>query len=125
MVTTKSFTCQDGIVHATLQGEVNNGVWSDFFRRTLAISAVHRTRALLIDLRSARIPVDAFEVHQLPPALEYIGLNRMYGIALLMKERTKELDFYEVVFLNQGFQAKVFTEFDEAKTWLVQECPVN
>ena len=114
----KSIDCQDGIIHATLQGDVNTKVWSEVFRKALEFSDVHRSKALLIDLRLARIPLNVIDVYNLPPVLQHVGLSRQYGLAWIMKERNRELDFYEVVFLNQGFTTKVFTDVEDAKSWL-------
>ncbi len=116
----ESFDCGDGIVQGSATGSITWKVWSGLFTRMLALSAVYRTRALLIDLRESCIPTDAFNVYQLPPALEYIGLSRFYTIAFLVNENNRDLAFYETVFLNHGFRLKIFTDHEEARSWLTE-----
>jgi len=117
MIARDCFDCEDGIVHANLRGIVTNETWSYVFCKTLALAGIYETRNLLIDLRKAQVPVDAFAVYNLPPALEYIGLTRLYRIALVMDYRGREYTFYETVFRNRGFIVQLFTDYEEARGW--------
>lgn len=117
MIARECFDCRDGIVHADLTGVVTDKAWSYIFCRTLALAGIYETRDLLIDLRKASVPVDAFVMYNLPPVLEYIGLTRMYRIALVMDRYRSEYTFYETVFRNRGFAVQMFTDYQEAINW--------
>lgn len=121
MVAKECFECEEGIVQADLRGLITNNIWSYVFCKTLAMAGIHQTRNLLIDLRGARVPVNALAIYNLPPALEYIGLTRLYTIALVMDNRGREYKFYETVFRNRGFRVQMFTDYEKARNWLKPE----
>ncbi len=114
----ESIVRQNGFIHGSLSGHVNIGALKEFFSRVLAASTANETTALLIDLRQAQVPADAFEVYSVPEALGKIGVNKRAKMALLMRETSGECKFYETVFLNQGFAVQLFVEFEPAKAWL-------
>jgi len=117
MVPKDCFDCEDGIVRADLRGRVTDQIWSYVFCKTLALAGIYETRNLLIDLRQAQVPVNPFAVLSLPPALEYIGLTRLYRIALVVDYRENDYSFYETVFRNRGFALQIFTDYEEARNW--------
>ncbi len=121
MTAGNSFICMDGIIHGTLYGHVNANIWTEFFRKMLISKTVHMTRALLVDLRQARVPLSSLEVYELPPILQSVGINGQNRMAFLFQELSYELDFYETVLRNQGFTAQLFADFEQAKSWLTGE----
>ena len=116
-----SFICRDGIIHGTLCGHVNTNIWTEFFHKMLVSKTVHRTKALLVDLRQARVPLGVFEIYELPPILERVGINGQNRMAFLFQELSYDLDFYETVLCNQGFTAQLFVDFEQAILWLTGE----
>jgi len=117
MVATNCFECEDGIVRADLRGIVTDDTWSYIFCKTLALAGIYETRNLLIDLRKAHLPADAFADTKLPPVLEYIGLTRLYRIALVMDNSVREYTSYETVFRSRGFTVQMFADYEEARNW--------
>lgn len=118
MVAKDCFVYEGGIIRADLRGIVTDETWSYVFCKTLALAGIHQTRNLLIDLRGAMIPVTALAIYNLPPVLAYIGLSRLYRIALVMDCRGSEYTLVDTVFRNQGLVVQMFTDYEEATTWL-------
>ena len=77
---------------------------------------------LLLDIREAETVLSVVDMFELGQALAVHPSLRRSKIALLTAMNDAEqAGFLEIVTANQGVRAKVFTDFEEAITWLVMQ----
>ena len=77
---------------------------------------------ILLDTREAQTVLSVVDIFELGEALiDHTSLRRS-KIALLtpMNDATQAV-FFETVTANQGVRARVFTDFEQAITWLVMQ----
>ena len=77
---------------------------------------------ILLDTREAQTVLSVVDIFELGQALADHPSLRLSKIALLtsMNDAT-QAEFLETVTANQGVRARVFTDFEEAITWLVTQ----
>ena len=81
--------------------------------------------AALVDIRSlSGNPPNSIERHEIGAHVAARQRNMRYEVALVVVGSEPIVDperFAEVVARNRGAHARVFTDFDEAMQWIVQE----
>ncbi len=82
--------------------------------------------SLLSDYREAAIKLSTMQIYELPKILlstyESLGLNaRLLRRALVASKQAGDFQFFEAVTANNGQNAKVFYDIDEAKNWLYKK----
>jgi hypothetical protein len=77
---------------------------------------------ILVDTREAETALSMIDIFQLGEALAAHPSLRRSKIAFLksMKD-SQQAEFLETVTANRGVRAQVFTDFEEAITWLVMQ----
>jgi hypothetical protein len=77
---------------------------------------------ILVDTRGAEQALSMIDIFQLSEALAAHPSLRRSKIAFLksMKD-SQQAEFLETVTANRGVRAQVFTDFEEAVTWLVMQ----
>jgi hypothetical protein len=77
---------------------------------------------ILVDIRNAGAALSTVDIFELGKALAtYPSLLRS-KIALLTSMRDmKQAEFFETTTTNRGFHVRMFTDFEEAITWLVMQ----
>lgn len=74
---------------------------------------------LLNDLRDAEINMTTFELYSMPMVFANEGMDRKWKRAILCKhDQLTTLAFYENVAKDKGWNVKIFTDADEALSWL-------
>jgi hypothetical protein len=77
---------------------------------------------ILVDTREAETILSVIDIIQLGEALAaHPSLNRSKIAFLTSMNDAKQAGFLETVTVNRFIRAKVFTEFEEAITWLVMQ----
>ena len=77
---------------------------------------------ILVDTREAEIVLSVVDIVQLGEALANHSSLRRSKIGLLTPMRdAKQAEFLETVSVNRGARVRVFTDFEEAITWLVTQ----
>jgi hypothetical protein len=77
---------------------------------------------ILVDTREAEIVLSVVDIVQLGKTLANHSSLRRSKIGLLTPIRdAKQAEFLETVSVNRGARVRVFTDFEEAITWLVMQ----
>jgi hypothetical protein len=77
---------------------------------------------ILLDTREAETALSVVDIFQLGEALAVHSSIRRSKIAFLTSIRdTKEAEFLETTTANRGLRVRMFTDFEEAITWLVMQ----
>ena len=79
---------------------------------------------ILTEFAAVKVDVNISDVFQFPELYEQMGLDRKSKIAVLVSEieiKAEELNFYETICLNRGWQIKIFLKKKEAIEWLLSE----
>lgn len=80
---------------------------------------IFNSNNILIDHRKATFSVSLIDTYERPNQFQESGVPRTAKIALLFSESENSLfNFFETVFVNRGFQVKLFTSIPEAENWL-------
>ena len=77
---------------------------------------------ILVDTREAQPALSMIDIFQLGEALAaHPSLRRSKIVFLKSKKDNRQAEFLETVTANRGVRAQVFTDFEEAVTWLVMQ----
>ena len=77
---------------------------------------------ILVDTREAEPALSTIDIFQLGEALAAHPSVRRSRIAFLKSKKDSEkAEFLETITANRGVRAQVFTDFEEAFTWLVMQ----
>jgi hypothetical protein len=77
---------------------------------------------ILVDTREAEAVLSVVDIYELGQALADHSSLRRSKIGILTQLRdAQQVGFLEIVAANQGVHVRVFTEFEEAITWLVMQ----
>jgi hypothetical protein len=77
---------------------------------------------ILLDTREAESVLSVVDIFELGQALADHRSLRLSKIALLTSMNdAKQAGFLEIVSANQGVRVRVFTDFEQAITWLVMQ----
>ena len=113
-----------GIIELTLQGEYTLQGVCDGTRDALRMGVEKGTDLYLRDYRQAKVRVGTVDIQQLPEALNEIYTE--YGVDIHTAKRAFVVDdmkddflFFETVAVNRGQLVRVFTDIDEARSWLL------
>ncbi len=70
-------------------------------------------------MREAEIKMSIADLYYVSAEAIVEEFDRSWKRAILVKEKTEEIEFYEITAKNKGLDLKIFDNFDEAMTWLV------
>ncbi len=105
---------------AEVMGDMVNESLMGFGEEMMKMAKTHDCSRVLSDLRKANIKLSVLKLHEIPNTLNKKGfLNIISKRAVLIKEMTSDMKFYETTSVNQFSRIKVFTDYDEALTWLL------
>ena len=78
----------------------------------------HDCKRLINDLREATIKLSIADFFNAPRIASDEIFDRSWKRAIIVKEKTDKLSFFETTSLNQGFHVKVFLNIEDALKWL-------
>ena len=81
----------------------------------------HDCKRILNDLRNARLTQKSFDIYQMPEEAKKLGIGHSHKRALVVEDRATDFHFLETVFVNRGYEVKMFTNPDEALVWLSKD----
>ncbi len=79
----------------------------------------HKCKRFLNDMREAEIKLSITDLYYASAEAILSEFDRTWKRAILVKEKTRELEFYEITASNKGLTLKVFEDYDEALDWLL------
>lgn len=84
----------------------------------LRLTRIHDCKRLLNDMREAEIKLSITDLYYASAEAIMGEFNRNWKRAVVVKEKTEEMDFYEITATNKGLTIKVFDDYKEALAWL-------
>ncbi len=106
-------------INVVFTGEFNFSALSDLAEEVAQYLKKHEGACVLNDLRNATVISSPLSVYQMPQAAVEAGVKQGIKRALLVNDPGK-FRFLETVFLNSGNTVQLFTDIDEARSWLLQ-----
>jgi len=86
----------------------------------------HRLDWFLADGREMTLTATAVKLYDLPRALEMQGFSRLQRVAIIWSgdpSQKGKFSFLETVFVNRGFQVRLFRDYFEGMSWLKTSSP--
>lgn len=84
----------------------------------LRVARIHNCKRFLNDMREADLRLSITDLYYASAEAMIGEFDRTWKRALIVKELTKEIEFYEITATNKGLIIKVFDNYDEALKWL-------
>jgi hypothetical protein len=109
------------VICATTRG---NMTMPDLQRLALAVldeARHHGVRRFLVDHRAMTPQMTTFEIYEVPSVLTRLGFQHTDRVAFLYSADSPNREdflFYETRAFNQGFDHRMFTDLNEALSWL-------
>ena len=76
---------------------------------------------ILNDMRQAKLTKGTIDIYNMPKTARSSGLDTYCKRALVVSEKSSDFHFLETVFRNQGHNVKMFTDIEDAMSWLLDE----
>jgi len=99
-------------------GELNAESVKIYMKEIEMMAKSHDCKRFINDLREANILLSISDFYKAPARMATGAFDRSWRRAIVVKQKLDKLDFFETTSANQGFQAKVFEDMDEALEWL-------
>ena len=119
---TVEYVSELGIVKLTYVGKVTADEFREGAVRALDLSRENNTRLFLVDDSKWEGGTSVFDLYELPTLFTELGFKRDSKGALILPPsgtaESNDAHFFETTFINKGWQAKVFTDRQEAISWL-------
>lgn len=81
----------------------------------------HDCKRILNDLRNAKPTSKKIDIYQMPEEAEKAGIGHSCKRALVVGDKAPDFYFLETVFVNRGYDVKMFANPDEALDWLFED----
>ena len=112
------------IVESKLQGDMTLSEVEEVITKTAKIAKEKDCRFILNDFREVSRKLPLWQIYELPDRISRIftsfGMNIwFYTRANVVANDWDEYIFHENVMVNRGQREKAFTDFDQAKKWLM------
>lgn len=121
MVYTTSYDQDTDCILVTVQGELDLSLLQSIAADVSKIVDRFGCKRILNDLRDAKPTKLTMDIYSMPETAKQVGVMQACRRALVVTEETPDFHFLETVFVNQGHQVRMFTNLDDARTWLFDE----
>ena len=81
----------------------------------------HGCNRILNDMRQAKLTKGTIDIYNMPKIASASGIDTHCKRALVVSEHSSDFHFLETVFINQGHNVKMFTDIEEAMSWLLNK----
>lgn len=104
-----------GVVELRFEGAVDVAQLGDTRLEVRRLLEEDPTRNVLVDMRKMDFSMSTFDIYSFASTIQLPTSSR---IALLAKPDDKNAEFFETVAKNRGIPLRLFTELDEAMSFL-------
>jgi len=91
----------------------------EYAQEILKLARIHDCKRFLNDMRETEMKLSIADLYYASAEAAVEDFDRSWKRAVLVKEKTKEIEFYEITAKNKGLDVRTFDNFDEALAWLV------
>lgn len=89
-----------------------------FTKESTEFAKKYSVNSFLIDVRGIENNWGIFETYQFAQDLKNHGRERLHKVAILTEPTDTTHSFLETALLNQGYNNRLFTNYDEAIAWV-------
>lgn len=107
------------IITVTTEGELQkvdlNAMLGDIIKNATILHIMN----IIIDHRKATFAISMVDTFERPYHFQEAGVPRTSKIALIFSTtENSEYKFFETIFVNRGFQVKLFDNIQDAENWI-------
>ena len=99
-------------------GEFHTSELPKFASEVVALLNKHSCARILSDLREADLCLSTLDLYAIPGLVTKAGVKQNVKRAIVFSKDVKDYRLLETVSHNRGQFVRVFTDFDEARTWI-------
>ena len=99
-------------------GVLESGNVKEYGDEIVKWTRIHPCKRFLNDMRDAEIKLSITDLYYVSSEAIMSEFDREWKRAVVVKEKTKELEFYEITASNKGLTLKVFDDYEKALAWL-------
>jgi len=119
MAYTAVYDPQKEIIMATLEGDFNLAGLEELAADIARLARQHNCKRIINDMRAASLTQATMDIYKMPESARAAGVTQVYKRAIIILDLDQDLHFMETVFVNQGHIVKMFTDPQEAESWLL------
>ena len=108
------------IVQITITGTYDFDSEPEVLKKLVLLHEEHNSKRSLFDFREGTIVAKILTTYSRPKLYEELGIKRSRKAAILLKELNEDLQFWENVTVNRGWNIKLFIDYDAAIEWLTK-----
>ena len=105
-------------IAVTVEGDFELESLKDLAEHVAKVIEKHGCNRILNDMRHAKLVKGTLDIYNMPKTARASGINTYCKRALVVSEQSSDFHFLETVFINQGHRVKMFTDIEDAKSWL-------
>ena len=90
----------------------------EFASEVVALLDKHSCVRILSDLREVDLRLSTIDLYNIPKLVAEAGVKHNVKRAIVFSKDAEDYKFLETVSDNRGQFVRVFTDFDEAQTWI-------
>jgi hypothetical protein len=99
-------------------GRFEPGDVREYGNEIIKLARIHNCKRFLNDMREAEIKLSITDLYYASAEAIMSEFDRDWKRAIVVKEKTKEMEFYEITASNKGLTLKVFDSYEKALAWL-------
>ena len=103
----------------SVEGDFGLPILKDMAEDVASVIEQHGCNRILNDMRRAKFTAGTIDIYNMPKTARTSGIGMHCKRALVTSEQSSDFHFLETVFLNQGHNVKIFTDIEEAMSWLL------
>ena len=107
------------VLEVRAKGEMNSDNARQVARRVCEFAAKHDCYRVLFDYVLTYFTDSILSIYENPSRMEQEGLTRTMRLAVCYEQDEQKHRFWETVFRNRGYMARVFNNEDDALQWLM------
>ena len=116
---TFDYDAKSSIIKACATGTMDDDAFTEVANMFWSKLKEHNCDKALIDYRSFIFTKVISKIYDRPTTLFVACDENRVKMAFLIKLIDKKYNFLETVYLNRGFQVKLFTNSEDAMLWLI------
>jgi len=89
-----------------------------YVKEAFKLAKLHNCKRFLNDMREAEIRLSITDLYYASAETTMGEFDRSWKRAIVVNEKTQEMEFFEITASNKGLTLKVFDDYDEALAWL-------
>ena len=112
---------ENRVLVVSVSGEMDNSTFPEAAKTLWDELDKHKCDRALIDHLDFTISDSVIEIYDRPKELIDVSGGRRLKMAGLVKEMDTNYRFIENIYVNRGFNVRIFTDREDAMRWLIKD----